>query len=192
MRQRIALEAGRIMAETGSQDFHGAKRKAALRLGAAETRNLPSNTEVQDALMEYQRLFFSDSQPHHLRGLREAALQAMGLFERFAPALVGPVLQGTADAHSAVTLHVFTDTPEEIDLFLQEQQIPYELGERRLRVDADSFGTYPAYSFVAGSDRVELVVFPVVGQRQAPLSPVDGKPMQRAKPAAVRALLEPA
>ncbi len=68
MRQRIALEAGRIMAETGNQDFHLAKRKAAARLGAADTRNLPSNTEVQEALREYQRLFLADSQPHHLRG----------------------------------------------------------------------------------------------------------------------------
>lgn len=189
MRQRIALEAGRIMAESGTQDFSGAKRKAALRLGAPETRNLPSNSEIEQALMEYQRLFRADSQPQRLRELRETALQAMQLLERFAPLLVGPVLQGTADAHTGVTLHVFTDTPEDINLFLMEHAIPAQVGERRLRMGMESFVHYPAYHFMAGDVPVELVVFPLVGQRQAPLSPVDGRPMKRAKPAAVRDLL---
>lgn len=189
MRQRIALEAGRIMAESGTQDFSGAKRKAALRLGAPETRNLPSNTEIEQALMEYQRLFRADSQPQRLRELRETALQAMKLLESFAPLLVGPVLQGTADAHTGVTLHVFTDTPEDINLFLIDHSIPAQVGERRLRMGAESFVQYPAYHFMAGDVPVELVVFPVVGQRQAPFSPVDGRPMKRAKPAAVRELL---
>ena len=190
MRQRIALEAARIMAESGSQDFSAAKRKAALRLAAPDTRNLPGNAEIEQALIEYQRLFLADTQPHRLRELRETALHAMALLERFAPLLVGPVLQGTADAHTSVMLHVFTDTPEEISLFLMEHAIPAELGERRLRVGAESFAQYPSYHFMAGEIPVELVVFPLIGQRQAPFSPVDGRPMRRAKPAVVRELLE--
>lgn len=192
MRQRIALEAGRIMVESGSEDFAGAKRKAAARLGAPETRNLPSNTEIEEALREYQRLFRAESQPRALRALRNTALEAMQMLERFSPLLVGPVLHGTADAHAGITLHVFSDTPEEIGLFLMGRGIPAELGERRLRTGAETYAVYPVYAFLAGAVPVELVVFPVDGQRQAPLSPVDGRPMRRAKPEAVKALLEDA
>ena len=43
---------------------------------------------------------------------------------------------------------------------------------------------------MAGEVEIESVVFPVDGIRQAPISPVDGKPMQRADEKAVRELLQ--
>jgi hypothetical protein len=48
---------------------------------------------------------------------------------------------------------------------------------------------YPALRFVAGRQTVDAVVFPLDGIRQAPASPVDGKPMRRANAAEVEALL---
>lgn len=188
LRIRIAQEAGRLMAEGGVRDFALAKRKAAERLGAPTTRNLPTNQEVEEAQREYQRLFRSHTQPQRLRELREAAVQAMRLLERFDPALVGPVLAGTADAHSAVNLHLFSDTPEEVGLFLDERGIPHTLDERRLRVNAEHSDNFPLYRFVAGDVPVELTVFAPNGRRQAPLSPVDGRPMRRANLLAVEEL----
>ena len=52
MRQRLAVEAARIMAEEHISDFYKAKHKAAERLGAANTRNLPRNGEIEKALQE--------------------------------------------------------------------------------------------------------------------------------------------
>ena len=73
MRQRLALEAARIMAEEGVNDYHLAKRKAAVRLGVAGSRNsprnLPRNDEIQQALEEYLRLFKANSQPATLKKL---------------------------------------------------------------------------------------------------------------------------
>jgi hypothetical protein len=46
MRARIAAGAARIMAEEGIDDFALAKRKAARRLGAADTEALPANDEI--------------------------------------------------------------------------------------------------------------------------------------------------
>jgi len=39
---------------------------------------------------------------------------------------------------------------------------------------------YPVYSFVAGDIPIELTVFSENGIREAPASPLDGKPMRRA------------
>lgn len=190
MRERIAQEAARIMAQEGLRDFALAKRKAALHLGAVDTRHMPSNVEIEQALMEYQRLFHSDEQRAALRKRREVAVRAMEFFAAFQPRLVGGVLSGTADQHSEVSLHLFSDPPETLALFLMERHIPYEQVEKRLRVGRDQWQNVSAYRFFADDIGVELTVFPLDGMRQAPLSPVDGKPMRRASPEAVRRLLD--
>jgi hypothetical protein len=193
MRQRIAQEAARIMAEEGIADFFAAKRKAATRLGVPETtQNMPRNLEVEEALHEYQRIFKSASQPQRLRELRQAALQAMRLLADFHPRLIGSVLSGTAGEHSDVNLHLFADTPEEVVLFLMQGKIPFESGERRMRINSDASAAYPAYRFMAGECVIELTVFPPHGLRQAPRSPIDGKPMRRASIAMVEDLVREA
>ncbi len=187
--EAIAQGAARLMAEDGIRDFAYAKRKAAEQLGLGQTRSLPSNTEIERALVEYQRLFRADSQPQHLRSLREHALNAMELLGRFEPRLVGPVLTGTADNHYPITLHLFTDPAEEVGWFLEEQQIPYELDSRRVKYEQERAEEFPLYRFIAGNVPVELTVFPYDGLRQAPLSPVDGKPMRRANTPTVAELI---
>ena len=114
MRQRIAQEAARLIVSEGIRDYLVAKRKAAERLGAPDTQNLPRNIEVEQELAAYQRLFQEQNQPSRLRELREAALNAMRFFERFEPRLTGSVLSGTAGAHSDVNLHLFADAPEDV------------------------------------------------------------------------------
>jgi hypothetical protein len=113
----------------------------------------------------------------------------MRLMADFQPRLVGPVLTGTASAHSEINLHLFSDSPEAVSIRLEERGVPHEVLERRLRYERDRAVSYPALRFVAGRQTVDAVVFPLDGIRQAPCSPVDGKPMRRASAAEVEALL---
>ena len=73
-RLRIAHEAARLMAESGIRDYHLAKRKAAERLDAGDTRDLPRNDEVERELAAYLRLFHGDEQSRRLGALRRYAL----------------------------------------------------------------------------------------------------------------------
>ncbi|MFN2308256.1 MAG: hypothetical protein ABR553_00765 [Gammaproteobacteria bacterium] len=189
MRQRIAQEAARLIVSEGIGDYRVAKRKAAARLGAPDTQNLPRNTEVEAELSAYQRLFQAQDQPQLIRQLRCAALDAMRFFERFEPRLTGPVLAGTAGAHSDINLHVFAESPEEVALFLFEANVPFEQDQRRLRLNHTDFESYPTLRFLAGDARIEAVIFPLNGLRQAPRSPLDGKPMPRANLRRVEELL---
>ncbi len=189
LRTLLAQEAARIMAGDHVQDFQMAKRKAAERLGVTVTRNLPANDEIEQALLEYQRLFQSDSQPEFLRRGRETALSAMRMLSEFEPRLVGSVLSGTAGQHTEVELHVYAETPECIQLFLMQQHIPYETGERRAQFKRGEYQMLPTFHFVAGEVRVLLIVFSSDMSRQPPLSQVDGRPMQRANIEAVEQLL---
>ena len=188
-RLRLAHEAARLMAEGGIRDFHQAKTRAAARLGVADASALPRNAEIEAALREYQRLFAGDQRLEELRRRREAALEAMRFFESFEPRLVGAVLDGSADEHSAVCLHLFSDEPEAVPLFLAERGVPVQEHSRRLRLDRERQAVFPVYVFSADGVRFDLTVLPRDALRQAPLDRVDERPMRRASRAALQELL---
>jgi hypothetical protein len=145
----IAQEAARLMSEHGIRDFHHVKLKAAERLGILDTQALPRNLEIEQALREHQRLFLGDSQPKSLRQRREAAVDAMRFLSAFEPRLVGAVLEGTADTHSAVCLHVFSDDPEAVGRYLFDNGVPIETQTRRLRTTRDEQAEFPVLLFAA-------------------------------------------
>ena len=188
-RHRLAREAARLMAEGGVRDYHQAKLKAAERLGMRDDASLPRNREIEDALREYQRLFLGEAHATGLRRRREAALRALEFFAAFDARLVGPVLEGTADAHSPVALQLYADDPDAVARFLEDAGIPAESGSRRLRLDRKREGTFPVWLFSAEDLGFDVTVLPAGALRQAPLSGVDEKPMRRASAAQLLQLL---
>ncbi|MGI9204907.1 MAG: hypothetical protein ACR2Q3_12910 [Woeseiaceae bacterium] len=189
-RQVLAQEAARIIVEQGIEDFRVAKIKAAERLGMSERGSLPGNGEIEAAVSEHLLLFGRESHLDLLQALRLTAIAAMEILAQFSPRLVGPVLHGTASISSAINLHVFSDTPELIALRLDEQQLGYKPFERRLKSRRDRVDTYAGFRFLHDDSPVEATVFPVDGLRQAPISPVNGKPMKRADKSAVAQLID--
>jgi predicted nucleotidyltransferase len=190
LRRALAQEAARIMAEHGIHDFLTAKRKAAQKLGVVDAAALPRNIEIEEALAEYQRLFEGDGHEQTLLAQRRAALHAMHWLSQFEPRLVGAVLSGTATAHADIQLHLFADRSENVTLKLMDRGIAHEITERRVRLDAERTKAYPGLRFVVGDRQVEATVFPLDGIRQAPVSPVDGKPMKRANANELATLLD--
>ncbi len=188
-RRRIALEAARLMTEQGIRDFAHAKRKAADRLGLHDEASMPRNAEIEAALREHQRLFQADTQPALLRRLRESAREAMRFFAGFEPRLVGAVLDGSADVHSAICLHLHGDEPQVLLDLLHTHGIPFEEQTRRLRFGPESAESFPVYLFNAGDTAIDLTLLPRDRLRQAPLDRVDDRPLQRASLAALDALL---
>jgi hypothetical protein len=189
LRRALAQEAARIMAQHGIHDFLTAKRKAAQALGVTDASALPRNIEIEQALAQYQRLFDAGSHEQSLQEQRRAALHAMNWLSPFEPRLVGPVLSGTATAHADIQLHLFADRSENVTLRLMDRGIAHEVTERRVRLDADRTRAYPGLRFSVYNQSVEATVFPLDGIRQAPVSPVDGKPMRRANVDEVTSLL---
>jgi hypothetical protein len=189
LRRALAQEAARLMAEHGIQDFLSAKLKAAERFGVMEKNALPRNAEIEAALAEYQSLFGADSHDESLHAQRVVALQAMRYLEEFEPRLVGAVLSGTATEYSDVQLHLFTDRAESVAIKLMDEGIPHEVTERRVKMNAERVLACPGVRFEIDAQPVEATVFPVDGIRQAPVSPVDGKPMRRANVDELEALI---
>lgn len=188
-RRRLAHEAARLMAEGGFRDYHQAKLKAAERLGIHDDASLPRNREIEDALREYQRLFVGPSQVQAVQSRRDAASRALEFFADFSPRLVGPVLDGTADANSSVHLQLYTDDADAVPRFLEEHRIPADARTRHMRLDRERSDDFPVWVFSAEELTFDVTVLPHDALRQAPLSGVDERPMKRASLAQLRQLL---
>jgi hypothetical protein len=189
-RQVVAQEAARLIIDHGIRDYRIAKQKAAERLGVIGRGSLPGNTEIEAAVSDHLQIFGGESHDDLLRLMRTAALSAMELLNDFSPRLVGPVLAGTADENSSVNLHVFTDSPEMLAMEIGDMGIQIRPYERRLKTRRGQVETYAGFEFNHQNEMMQATVFPVDGIRQAPMSPIDGKPMRRADKDAVQSLLQ--
>jgi hypothetical protein len=185
MRRRIAHEAARLIAEDGGLDYGFAKRKAARQLGAADSRNLPDNREIEEALRSYQALYQGQEQRDRLALLRGIAIEYMEQLADFDPHLTGSVLNGTAGRHSDINLQLFTDNDKELEFFLMNRQIACKRSE--IRLDGQ---TYPHYSLEDARASIEMTVYPLNELRQMRRSQADGSP-RRIRVSQVRSLLQP-
>lgn len=160
MREQLAHQAAKLMAEDGITDHATAKHKAARQLGASDTQHLPSNQEVDDALHSYRALYQHESHPDILQLLREEALAAMRLLEPFHPYLTGSVLSGSAGEHSDINLMLFSDDAKAVLLFLLKHDLEFEDGEWRVRLGGHE-ETVPSYSLTGESGvLIHIVVLP--------------------------------
>lgn len=189
VRQEVAFEAARILATESQRNYRTAKEKAAQRLGVPLNRGLPSNAEVEAELKRYQALYGGEAHLDTVHDLREAAIEAMKFFQRFRPKLVGPVLEGTADEHSRVTLHLFCDTPDEVVTFLMGRNLPFEQETRRIRWHDGSQRDLDLVVVEADGQAFELALMCGAEGRQPPPDPVDGRPQRRAGITEVESLL---
>lgn len=160
MREQLAHQAAKLMAEDGITDHAFAKRKAARQLGAGDTQHLPSNHEVDEALHSYRALYQRDSHPRILRQLREEALHTMHLLAEFHPYLTGSVLSGTAGKQSDINLLLFSDDTKAVLLFLLKHKIDFEDGAWKVHF-AGRDEKVPSYTLSSESGtQIHIIVLP--------------------------------
>ena len=197
LRQLIAQQAARMMAEDGINDFSYAKKKAGKQLGVNEASVMPTNAEIEDEIRLYHEIYNADEQPIELAKLRKAALLTMRLFERFRPHLTGSVLDGSAGKFSQTNIHLFADSAKDVEMFLLNQQIPYESNEKSYRVsDKPSKDkkekvrkTVPVFTLETELGLQKLSVFDVDDMRIATKRTGDGSNAERADISDLQALL---
>lgn len=198
LRQMIAQQAARMMAEDGVHDYAYAKKKAGRQLGAHENSVLPTNAEIEEEIRLYHQLYNADEQPVELAKLRQAALATMQLFKQFNPHLTGSVLDGSAGKFAQTDIHLFADSAKEVEIFLLNQQIPYESSEKSYRFsDKPSKEkkekvrkSVPVFTLETEYGFIKLSVFDVDDLRVATKSTANGENAGRLDLAGVQALLK--
>ncbi|MEQ1486985.1 MAG: hypothetical protein ABL920_00720 [Methylotenera sp.] len=197
LRQLIAQQAARMMAEDGISDYAYAKKKAGRQVGTVDNNVLPSNAEIEEELKLYNALFLSEEQPENLRALRKSALFTMQLLAKFNPHLTGAVLDGTAGLGSETHIHLFADSLKDVEMFLLNQDIPFETNEKSYRVmndgkrdkKGDARKKVPVFSLEMASGIIKLSVFEVDEIRVSTKRAADGSNAERADIADLQALL---
>ena len=189
MRARIAAAAARIMAEDGIDDYALAKRKAARRLGAAQTEALPANDEIEEELRAYRALYQPEEHPERIRELRRIALDAMRALERFSPYLTGPVLAGTAGPYAEIELQLFPESTKEVEIHLLDLNVPYDTHEGR-RYAGDRARAVSVLSLTWQGAALRLSVFDPRDERFALKTSQAGRVMDRAGIPEVAALVQ--
>ena len=96
---------------------------------------------------------------------------------------------GTANEHSRIAIHVFADSPEDVVLYFHEKGAPFNQEQRTIRWYDGKHRTVPLIVFELEGSTVELTVFQSLHLRQAPPSPIDGKPQRRATLSEAESLL---
>ncbi|OGA23157.1 MAG: hypothetical protein A3I02_02660 [Betaproteobacteria bacterium RIFCSPLOWO2_02_FULL_67_26] len=187
-RSRIAHLAARLMAEDGIEDYALAKRKAARQAGAPDTRELPTNDEIDAELKTYQQIYHREEHGNRLRELREIALRAMRELAQFDPHLTGSVLNGNAGKYADINLQLYTDNAKAVELFLIDRGIPYHAAQSRLYAGADP-QTVPVYTVVDDGTEIELTVLATRDLRGPVRTSLEGKAIERARLPAVEQLL---
>jgi predicted nucleotidyltransferase len=183
LRLMIAQEAARIMYEEKIPEYRDAKRKAAKRFGSVESlslgSHLPSNAEIHRELQLLIGMFEEKVLPERLMFLRILALRYMELFAPFLPHLVGSVLTGVVTHQSDIDLHLFAESPEEVEQFLLEREIPFESEVVSIRKGAQFF-EYPHIYLEEDEVIIDCTVYPPEERRKRSISSITGKAMERA------------
>lgn len=186
-RDRIAHLAARLMAEDGIEDYALAKRKAARQAGVPDTRQLPNNDEIDVALRLYRELYQREH-PAQLREMRQLALEVMGELAGFNPYLTGSVLRGSAGKYAAVNLLLFTDNTKSVEHNLLNRGIEFRGGETRLYA-GDMALDAPVLSFERAGVEIHLTLLSPRELRSQLKANAGGRPIERARREAVKALI---
>ena len=85
----------------------------------------------------------------------------MQIFARFNPHLTGSVLDGTAGQYAETHIHLFADSAKDVEIFLLNQQIPYDSNDKSYRVRDRKSGEKKASG--KNSERLKVPMFTLEG-----------------------------
>ena len=187
LREALAQEAAKIIATEGVRDYQLAKRKACERIGNSNHGSLPSNFEIEQAVSTFHKTFLLDHDVI-LAELRKTALIIMRWLQDYSPYLVGPVLEGIANADTPISIHVSSDVIEEVLDVLQRYDVDLRIEEQRIKLGKES-NFMPTILFYYEHCEVAVTIFTLRQQHQLPKSKTTNRGIQRANIKSVETLL---
>jgi hypothetical protein len=116
------------------------------------------------------------------------ALKQMETLEPFRPYLVGSVLNGAVTERSDIDLHLFAQSCEQVEEYLNAKGIPFEQEVVTVRHGGEFF-EYPHIYLEENGVVIECTVYPIGDLHRIPKSSITGKPMERADAKKLRKII---
>ena len=125
IRVTVANKAAELIAEEGITDYHYAKTKAAKCLGFSAKEKLPSNNEIDEALIAYKNIYHR-ADFAIIQELKKITLKYMKLFEEFNPHAPSQILEGYISKYPTIEINLYHDDIKAVEYILLNNQIHFE------------------------------------------------------------------
>jgi len=168
VRLSIASKAAEIIMEEGINDYQYAKKKAVRYLDLDASDILPSNDEIDKALINYRLIFAAEVDIDLVKMLKTEALAIMAFFADFNPYFVTQIFEGLLPKYPIIQINLFSDNMKEIEYVLLNNNIPFATKDFNIsekRTKKQSVKKIPIILIERGSIPIELKIFEAHDQK---------------------------
>lgn len=168
VRLSIASKAAEIIMEEGINDYQYAKKKAVRYLDLDASDILPSNDEIDKALINYRLIFAGEIDIDLVKMLKTEALAIMAFFADFNPYFVTQIFEGLLPKYPIIQINLFSDNMKEIEYVLLNNNIPFATKDFNIsekRTKKQSVKKIPIIRIEKGSIPIELKIFEAHDQK---------------------------
>ena len=128
----VANLAAQLIMEEGIKDYLYAKKKAAKSLGINENANLPTNSQIDKAIDEFNKIFSPNIDIEFLQQFKTQALEVMSIFKNFKPHLMNQLSQGVIPKFPEIKINLFADNLKDVEYVLLNSQLSYDFKEVKM------------------------------------------------------------
>ena len=128
----VANLAAQLIMEEGIKDYLYAKKKAAKSLGINENANLPTNSQIDKAIDEFNKIFNPNIDIEFLQQFKTQALELMSIFKNFKPHLMDQLSQGIIPKFPEIKINLFADNLKDVEYVLLNSELSYDFKEVKM------------------------------------------------------------
>ena len=128
----VANLAAQLIMEDGIKDYLYAKKKAAKSLGINENANLPTNSQIDKAIDEFNKIFNPNIDIEFLQQFKTQALELMSIFKNFKPHLMDQLSQGIIPKFPEIKINLFADNLKDVEYVLLNSDLSYDFKEVKM------------------------------------------------------------
>ena len=145
MRLSIANLAAQMIMEEGIKDYLFAKKKAAKSLGLNENANLPTNSQIDKAINDFNKIFIPNLDIEFLQLFKTQALEIMDIFKNFKPHLMNQLSEGIIPKFPEIKINLFADNLKDVEYILLNSKLSYDFKEVKMnnKVGKNSIKSIP-------------------------------------------------
>ena len=128
----VANLAAQLIMEEGIKDYLFAKKKAAKSLGLNENVSLPTNSQIDKAIDDFNKIFNPNIDIEFLQQFKTQALEVMNIFKNFKPHLMNQLSQGIIPKFPEIKINLFADNLKDVEYVLLNSELSYDFKEVKM------------------------------------------------------------
>ena len=130
----VANLAAQLIMEEGIKDYLFAKKKAAKSLGLNENVSLPTNSQIDKAIDDFNKIFNPNIDIEFLQQFKTQALEVMNIFKNFKPHLMNQLSQGIIPKFPEIKINLFADNLKDVEYVLLNSELSYDFKEVKMNI----------------------------------------------------------